>query len=184
MTDDHRTLVQSICAEIAFAVQSVEPAAIDQATKEIKRAARIFVFGEGRSGLVLRMGATRLVHLGKTVHVVGDATAPAIAAGDLLIIGSGSGATPVTVLIAGQAQQAGARLLTITATPGSPLAELADHILLLHTPAKGDKNRHDSIQPGGTLFEQSMLVLLDTLFLLLAGASAADQIAQRHANLE
>ena len=184
MTHVHANLIQTICAEIAFAAQSVGATAIDQATSEIERADRIFVFGEGRSGLVLRMGAMRLVHLGKAVHVVGDATTPAVAPGDLLIVGSGSGTTPVTVLITERARTAGSRVLTITANPDSRLAELADLVLVLRTPAKGERDHGASIQPGGTLFEQSMLVLLDTLFLLLAGDSAADQIAQRHANLE
>lgn len=176
--------IQTICAEIASAAQSVESIAFDRAIAEIERAVRIFVFGEGRSGLVLRMGAMRLVHLGKTVHVVGDATTPAIVHGDLLIVGSGSGTTPVTVLITEQARKAGARVLTITASSGSRLAVTADHVMVLQTPTKGDHEQRASIQPGGTLFEQSMLVLLDTLFLLLAGDSAADQIAHRHANLE
>jgi 6-phospho-3-hexuloisomerase len=184
MTIDHSAFVQTICAEIASAVQSIGNATIEKALAEIDRAQRIYVFGEGRSGLALRMGAMRLVHLGKTVHIVGDATTPAVASGDLLIVGSGSGTTPVTVLIAGQARNAGARILTITAHSGSSLAELADVVLTLQTPAKGDRGEYGSIQPGGTLFEQSMLVLLDTLFMLMAGDSAADQIAQRHANLE
>jgi 6-phospho-3-hexuloisomerase len=184
MTQAQTTLMQAICTEIVSAVQSVAPAAIDQATTEIERAARIFVFGEGRSGLVLRMGAMRLVHLGKTVYVVGDATTPAIAPGDLLIVGSGSGTTAITVLITEQARTAGALVLTITANSNSRLAKLADHVVVLRTPAKGDDHERDSIQPGGTLFEQGMLVVLDALFLLLAGDTAADQIAQRHANLE
>ena len=184
MTRTHAKLIQTICAEIADALQSVEPASLEQATTAIEGAPRIFVFGEGRSGLVLRMGAMRLVHLGKTVYVVGDATTPAVTPGDLLIVGSGSGSTAVTVLIAEQAQTAGATVLTITTNSGSRLAEIADLVLVLRTPAKGDREQRASIQPGGTLFEQSMLVLLDMLFLVLAGESAADQIAQRHANLE
>lgn len=35
---------------------------------------RVFVAGAGRSGLVLRMAAMRLMHLGLTVHVAGDTT--------------------------------------------------------------------------------------------------------------
>ena len=184
MTTDHTSLSQIICAEIASAVRSIEIHTVDQAIAEIEGAARIFVFGEGRSGLALRMGAMRLVHLGKTVHIVGDATTPAISPGDLLIVGSGSGTTPVTVLIAEQARTAGARLLTITANPTSKLAGMADVVLALRTSSKDGRGGGGSVQAGGSLFEQGMLVLLDTLFLLLAGDSAADHIAQRHANLE
>jgi 6-phospho-3-hexuloisomerase len=184
MRTNYAALAQTVCAEIASAVGSIATDAVEQAITEIDGAARIFVFGEGRSGLALRMGAMRLIHLGKNVHVVGDATTPAIAPGDLLIVGSGSGTTPVTVLIAEQARGAGARLLTITANPSATLAGLADVVLALRTPSKDGRGGGGSVQAGGSLFEQGLLVLLDTLFLLIAGDSAADQIAQRHANLE
>ena len=39
---------------------------------------RVFVAGAGRSGLVLRMAAMRLMHLGLTVHIAGDTTTPAV----------------------------------------------------------------------------------------------------------
>jgi 6-phospho-3-hexuloisomerase len=180
MTD----LARTICDEIATAVGSVPEADCQAAIDAIASAGRIFVAGEGRSGLVLRMAAMRLVHLGMTVHVVGDATTPAIGRGDLLIAGSGSGETPVTLLIAEQAKRAGATILAVIATETSRLADLADTRLTLRTPAKGDRGSGASIQPGGSLFEQSMLVLLDTLFLQIAGDTAAAQIEQRHANME
>ena len=184
MTLSAAELSRVIAEEIAVAVGSVADASITTALTAIERAPRIFVFGEGRSGLALRMGAMRLVHLGKTVHIVGDATTPAIGPGDLLIAASGSGGTAVTVLIAEQARRAGATVLAITANQHGRLAECAEMMLLINTPAKGSTEVGSSRQPGGTLFEQSMLVLLDTLFLLLAGESAGDQITQHHANLE
>lgn len=184
MTSSRIDLVRTICAEIAEAVTSTPPEQIDTFIAAIEGAARIFVFGEGRSGLVLRMGAMRLVHLGKTVHVVGDATTPAITPSDTLVVGSSSGETAVTVLIAEGARRAGATVVTITASPQSRLAQLADAVVLLGTPAKGAAGSGQSIQPGGTLFEQAMLVLLDTVFLTLAGDDAEARIAQRHANLE
>ena len=184
MIDEHRKLVEVICREVADAAAAVEGRALERVIAAVASATRIFVFGEGRSGLALRMGAMRLVHLGKVVHVVGDATTPAISGGDLLITASGSGTTPVTVLIAEQARAAGALILAITANPASRLASLVDLVLELPTPSKTGDSCRASVQPGGSLFEQSLLVLLDTMFLILAGESAADQIARRHANLE
>jgi 6-phospho-3-hexuloisomerase len=177
-------LARTICDEIATAVASVPAVDRAAAIDAFTAANRIFVAGEGRSGLVLRMAAMRLVHLGMPVHVVGDATTPAIGPGDLLIAGSGSGETPITVLIAEQATRAGASILAVTTAETSRLAALADTCLILRTPAKGDLATGASIQPGGSLFEQSMLVLFDTLFLLIAGDTAASQIEQRHANME
>jgi 6-phospho-3-hexuloisomerase len=184
MKDEHRAIVEAICREIAAAVATAGADAVDQAIAAISEAERIFVFGEGRSGLALRMGAMRLMHLGKAVRIVGDATTPAIGIGDLLIAASGSGATPVTVLIAEQAKSAGASVLAITATPDSRLATLADSVVTLPTPSKAGSSGQASVQPGGSLFEQSLLILLDAIFLVLAGDTAADQIARRHANLE
>ena len=40
-----------------------------------------------------KMAAMRLMHLGLTVHVVGETTAPAIRSNDLLLAASGSGTT-------------------------------------------------------------------------------------------
>jgi 6-phospho-3-hexuloisomerase len=184
MNDQPPDLARQICVEIASAVESVPEADRLRAIELISAARRIYVYGEGRSGLVLRMAAMRLVHLGLTAHVVGDATTPAIGAGDLLIAASGSGETAVTRLISEQARRTGATLLAVTANAAGSLATTADAMLLLRTPAKGDRGGGQSIQPGGTLFEQSMLVLFDTLFLMMAGDTAAQQIAERHANLE
>ena len=184
MTMNLTETVRTICTEIADAMITTPDDQVASFIAALDSAFRIFVFGEGRSGLVLRMGAMRLVHLGKTVHVVGDATTPAIGPDDVLIVGSGSGETGVTVLIAEGARRAGATVLTITASAASRLANLAEVAVLLGTPAKGKSSSGQSIQPGGTLFEQSMLVLLDAVFLRLAGSDADAHIAARHANLE
>ena len=50
----------------------------------IHDARRVFVTGAGRSGLVARAFANRLMHLGMSVHVVGEVTTPAIERGDAL----------------------------------------------------------------------------------------------------
>ena len=184
MSTSHRELVETICAEIAAAAGAIDAAAVEQAIAAVTAAPRVFVHGEGRSGLALRMGAMRLVHLGKMVHIVGDATTPAIGRGDLLVAASASGETAITVLVAEQARSAGASLLAVTATAGGSLATLADLALILPTPSKAGSAGGSSAQPGGSLFEQCLLILLDSLFLQMAGDSAAEHIARRHANLE
>ena len=61
--------------------------------KLITEANRIFIGGAGRSGFAARGFSNRLMHLGYTVYFVGEPTTPSIQAGDLLIVGSGSGNT-------------------------------------------------------------------------------------------
>ncbi len=181
---DMQSLGKRISSEIGAVVSGVPDTSLIAAARAVLAAPRIFVFGEGRSGLALRMGAMRLVHLGKLVHIVGDATTPAILGGDLLIVASGSGETAVTALITEQAGATGAEVLAFTANAESRIAKAADQVILLRTPAKGGHGEGTSIQAGGSLFEQSLLVTLDTLFLVLAGDDAAATIERHHANLE
>ena len=46
------------------------------------------------------MAAMRFMHLGRDSHVLGEATAPSVRHGDVLVAVSGSGETPVTVAFA------------------------------------------------------------------------------------
>ena len=54
---------------------------------------RIFITGAGRSGLLMKTFAIRLMQMGFKVYVPGEVITPAIKNGDLLLIGSGSGET-------------------------------------------------------------------------------------------
>ena len=76
----------------------------------------------------MRALGTRLMHLGKTVYVVGESTTPSIQAGELLILGSGSGQTSTLLAIAQKAKHQGAKILLFTTNPSSPLANLADQL--------------------------------------------------------
>ena len=131
----------------------------------------------------------RLMHLGKTIHVVGETTTPSIAASDLLILGSGSGRTASLLAMAEQAHRKNAQVLLFTTDAESPLAKLSNYRVVIPAPSfRASDEVHDSIsiQPLGTLFEQSMFILCDSLILGLmqrTGVSAA-QMFERHANLE
>ncbi|MEH0970292.1 SIS domain-containing protein [Micromonospora sp. CPCC 205546] len=120
---------------------------------------RLFLSGQGRSGLAAQMAAMRFMHLGLAAHFVGEATAPSVRSGDTLVIVSGSGRTPVSVGFARIATSQGARVLLVTHQRESPLRDLADSSIVL--PAA------TSQQFGGTLFEQSALILLDSVVLEL-----------------
>ena len=52
---------------------------------------KVLMLGAGRSGLVARAFALRLVHLGFNVYVQGETITPAIGKGDLVVAISGSG---------------------------------------------------------------------------------------------
>ncbi len=172
--------------ELAALVSRVSGESCEALCHAVVRATRVFVTGQGRSGLIMRMAALRLMQVGLTVHVVGDATTPAIQKGDLLLVASASGETPSPVQQAKRAVAAGASVALITCCPTSSLAKLAD--VLIHIPGETPKvNRQtENRLPLATALEQATLVVLDAVVARLAeltGQSQASMMA-RHANLE
>lgn len=159
---------------------------LDDLAALLTDADRVFVMGAGRSGLALRMTAMRLMHLGLDVHVVGDTTTPAIAAGDVLLTASGSGTTESIVRAATRASEIGARVGVITTAESSPLSDLADVRVRVPAAQKLDRSAETSAQYAGGLFEQIVVVIGDGLFHALwqRQGSSADELWPRHANLE
>ncbi|GGG95686.1 6-phospho-3-hexuloisomerase [Silvibacterium dinghuense] len=175
-----------ILEELQRCMDAVAETELLEAQRAILHAPRIFTAGAGRSGLALKMVAMRLMHLGLTVHVAGEVTTPAISAGDLLILASGSGTTSSVVHAAQVAKHAGAKLLVFTTAPESPLGLLADFRIIIPAAAKQEHDGVLSRQYAGALFEQSVLLLADVLFHQMwreHGESAAS-LWTRHANLE
>jgi 6-phospho-3-hexuloisomerase len=175
-----------ILMENRTVLETVDPNAIAQFITAITRSKRIFVAGEGRSGLVMRMFAMRLMHLGYQDFVVGETITPSIQNGDLLIDCSGSGSTGNVLAIAQTAQTTGAQIVSITTQPDSPLGQLADITIHLRAAAKQDRSQQHSQQFAGSLFEQSTLLLLDAIFHLIAKQThqSAETLYSLHANLE
>ena len=159
---------------------------VEQLADAILGARRIFVAGEGRSGLAVRMLAMRLMHLGSNVYVQGETTTPALRKGDLVIALSGSGSTGVVSMIAGTARRIGAQVVAVTTQPESPLAAVADLVIQIHASAKQDHSCRHSKQFAGSLFEQSAILLFDALFYVLSGRldTDAQTLWGRHTNLE
>jgi 6-phospho-3-hexuloisomerase len=139
---------------------------------------RWFFSGQGRSGLSAQMAAMRFMHIGRTVHIVGEVSAPSIRKGDAMLIISGSGETPVSVGFARIAKAEGAKVVTLTHKPKGTLAGIADVTL----PVPIEKTE----QFGGSLFEQSCLILLDSVILAMAREvpDAHGLMLHRHTNLQ
>ena len=181
--DRNRSHVQD---EISGVIQNVDPAQVAALVTELRLADRIFVTGAGRSGLVLKMAAMRLMHLGLTVHVVGEITAPAIRSGDLLLAASGSGTTAGVVKAAETAAAQGARIAAYTTNAGSPLAKAASAVVIIPAAQKTDHGSSLSRQYSGSLFEQVLFATTEAVFQSLWDEDAAtpEELWQRHANLE
>ncbi len=151
----------------------------------ILAAERVFVCGSGRSLLMMRAFAMRLMHIGVEAYVVGETITPAIAPGDLLIAGSGSGQTRGTLATLQAAAARGARTAVITAHGDSETAEACDLVVVVPLPVTGEA-APSSRQPLGSLFEQSLLVVGDVLVMRLMKrlGTTNEQMRARHTNLE
>ncbi|MFF2298944.1 6-phospho-3-hexuloisomerase [Arthrobacter sp. NPDC058127] len=178
-------------SEIAETAAEVDLGQLSRLAAEVQIAGssatgRIFVAGAGRSGLVLRMAAMRLMHLGFDVHIAGDTTTPAIRSGDLLLLASGSGTTSGVVRAAETASKAGARIAVYTTNATSPLAELADVVVIIPAAQKTDHGSTLSRQYSGSLFEQVLFLAAEAVFQTLwdNDATPAEELWLRHANLE
>ncbi|MGP1994303.1 6-phospho-3-hexuloisomerase [Zobellia laminariae] len=152
----------------------------------ITEAEHIFIMGAGRTGLMMKAAAMRFMHLGYKVHVVGETTSPAIRKGDVLITGSGSGTTGGIVGAAETAKIVGAGVVCFTTNMDSPLALLANHSVKIPAAQKQERDEDVSKQYAGSLFEQSLLLVMDALIQTLweLDGSPASDLWKRHANME
>lgn len=154
----------------------------------IIRSKRIFSAGAGRSGLMMKAFTMRLMHLGFDSYVVGETVTPSIEKGDLLIIGSGSGETDSLISMANKARNIGTEIALVTIFPESTIGKLAN--VMVEIPASTPKLKQNrgvsSIQPMGSLFEQSLLLFMDVIVLKLMKKRGIDSDAmfRKHANLE
>lgn len=172
--------------EVTAILDRVDDASATAMVDAILGASRIFIVAMGRSGMLARMFAMRLMQIGVAAHVVGDVTTPAIAAGNLLVAISGSGRTETVVALARKARGFGASVLAITSSTATPLADLANVVVIL--PA-GSVKRDVSTPtrlPLANALEQAMAIYLDCVGAMLADRCGQDNTAmmRRHANLE
>ena len=154
----------------------------------ITEANRIFIGGAGRSGFCARGFSNRLMHLGYTVYFVGEPTTPSIQAGDLLIVGSGSGNTASLVSNAKKAKDQGAKVATLTMFPENKIGSMADAIIKIPgvTEKCADQNEGGSVQASGSSFEELCWITYDAMVMdLMKITNQIDQnLFKRHANME
>ncbi len=181
---DYRTL---ILEEVGTAFAGLDLGQIDGALEELERAEQVFCDGLGRSGLSMRGFAMRLGQMGRKSVLVGEATAPAFQKGDLLVICTASGTSPVLLYHAQRAKDYGGRILLITGNAYSPLAELSDVRILVQAPDKDEEGqKRASVQPMGSLFEQVSGLACDLMAVTMMGRQGltSEEMRKYHANIE
>ena len=123
----------------------------------IDNAERIFVAGAGRSGLVARFFAMRLMHCGYCVYMVGEIVTPSLKKNDLLIIISGSGHTETLIPLAKKAKILGALIALISMKNASSIGNSADMVFPIGNLNTSSFDVIDGM-PMGSVFELSTLV--------------------------
>jgi 6-phospho-3-hexuloisomerase len=189
-------IVKAVSASIERVNPSQVKKLIDLLVEVRRKGKKILVLGAGRSGLVGRAFAMRLMHLNFNVHVIGETITPAIGKGDILFAISGSGTTTLVVTAAKIAKKVGARIVALTSYQNSPLAKCSDHVVIVYGRTKLAERRdyfsrqilgvHEPLAPLGTIFEVAAAIFLDALIVELMNRLGLkeEDLKSRHATIE
>ncbi|BBG24572.1 6-phospho-3-hexuloisomerase [Sulfuracidifex tepidarius] len=187
---------------ILRAAQSIKPEQVNKMVEELEdfyknhHDRKVLVMGAGRSGLVGRAFAMRLLHLGYNAYVLGETIVPAIGDKDLVIAISGSGRTKLIYTAAEAAKEAKAKLIAITSYADSPLARVADVVVEIPGRTKYSKGEDyftrqilgitEPLAPLGTLFEDTTQIFLDGIVadLMIRLKKTEEDLRLVHANIE
>jgi len=191
-----KNAMENIVEHVKNVIEEIDDSQVDNMVMAIEKADRIFIMGAGRSGLVGKAFAMRLVQLGLTAYVVGESVTPAVTDRDLLIAVSGSGATNSVVHAAKTVKKIGAKIVAVTSYPDSDLGKLADYVVKIRGRTKIDiekdhmkhqlEGSHSSLTPLGTLFEDSIMIFFDGIIarLMMHMKKVEADLKKRHATVE
>jgi 6-phospho-3-hexuloisomerase len=198
--ESHRVqeMMLLMASKIRAIANTISDNDVEKLLAELLRAKRIYVIGAGRSGLVAKAFAMRLMHLGLQAYVVGETITPAMNAGDVMVIFSGSGRTKTVADIAETAKDIGAHICLITSNAESRIGKIADCIVIIEhqrDEVKDDAQEfeirqmmgeHKSFAPLGTLFETASMIFGDAVISRLMEITKTDENAlkNRHTNIE
>ncbi|XP_057950545.1 uncharacterized protein LOC131145473 [Malania oleifera] len=195
------TLASQICNQISSvftsAAAAANPPVLDLIVGEINATVtthkgKVFLYGVGREGLMLRALCMRLAHLGLPTHMIFDMTTPPISAADLLIASAGPGGFSTVDALCGVARSHGARVLLLTAQPetGSCVKYAT---AVAHLPAQtmaddgaGEGGTQPAVLPMGSVYEGAMFVLFEMVVYRLGEVfgESPEAVRSRHTNLE
>ncbi len=178
--------IQTDLQELDQMLSLINPEEAEALVAALLQAERVFVEGCGRTGLVWKMFAMRLTQLGRQAHIIGSPTTPSVQPDDVFLVASASGKTESVNLAAEQAGLVGAKIVVISSRTGEKLSQRADVRLRLPGQDKYSGEPQHSRMPLASIFEQSLLLLLDGVIAEMAEqlGISAEAMAGRHANIE
>ncbi|HSA38431.1 MAG TPA: 6-phospho-3-hexuloisomerase [Methanoregula sp.] len=191
-------MMQLMASKIRGIANSISDTDTEKFIRELLNAKRIYVIGAGRSGLVAKGFAMRLMHLGLRAYVVGETITPALNKGDVMVIFSGSGRTKTVADLAETAHDIGGRICLITSNAESRIGKISDCIVIIEHHREAVENEaeefeirqmmgeHKSFAPLGTLFETASMIFADAVISRLMEITEVDESAlkNRHTNIE
>ena len=176
-----------IIEELQQSIHLISDEESEKLLNTILEANKVFVAGIGRSGFMAKSFSMRLLHMGIDAHVIGETATPAFEKDDLLIISSGSGETKSLIPIVQKAKDIGGTAAAVTLSPDSTIGRLADFTVKLPGSPKDQSDADKTtIQPMGSLFEQTLLLFYDAVILSMMDKKGLDskKMYGKHANLE
>jgi 6-phospho-3-hexuloisomerase len=179
--------LSKVIDELSYSINQISDAEAESLVNMMTTSSKVFVAGAGRSGLIAKSFAMRMMHMGINSYVIGETVTPNVEQNDLLIISSGSGETKSLVSMAEKAKSLEAKLAIVTILPESTIGKLADiTVKLPGSPKDKETNQYKTIQPMASLFEQTLLVFYDALILRYMEKNSlnSNSMFSRHANLE
>lgn len=185
--NSYRRNLELVLGEISTALSMADVEAIEQLAEDICNSERVFLTGVGRVFLAMEAFCKRLTHLGICAHCVGDITEPALSAGNLLIVASGSGESVVPVAIAKRAKELGAKVVHIGSNVEGSIEQYCDYMVRIPVRTRLNKpDEMESKQIMTSLFEQTTLILGDVLSMIIMEEKKLDlhMLWQFHANIE
>jgi len=198
--DSHRVqeMMLLMASKIRAIANKISDDDVEKFIAELLLAKRVYVIGAGRSGLVAKSFAMRLMHLGMHAYVVGETITPALNKGDVIVIFSGSGKTKTVADIAETARDIGAHICLITSNADSRIGRISDSIVIIEHHRDESENDalefeirqmmgdHKSFAPLGTLFETASMIFGDAVISRLMEITKTDESAlkNRHTNIE
>lgn len=198
--ESHRVqdMMKLMASKIRSIANSISDKDAEQFIQELLNAKRVYVVGAGRSGLVAKAFAMRLMHLGLHAYVVGETITPALNKGDVMVIFSGSGRTKTVADLAETALDIGGRICLITSNADSRIGKIANCTVIIehHRDEVADEaaefeirqmmGDHKSFAPLGTLFETASMVFADAVISRMMEITKTDESAlkNRHTNIE
>ena len=173
---NNRDYASVVLNELHHTLSRIDIQKANEFVELVDQAQEVFCAGAGRSGFQVKGFAMRLMHMGINSYVVGETCTPNIRENGLLVICSGSGETKSLVNHANKAKEVGAKIALITINPESTIAKLADVVVEISAPSPKSAKQGDikSIQPMGSLFEQSEGIFMDISMaysMLLSGTN-------------